>query len=148
MLKQLGTISLAQLRRDLGLPEFDEWKELGRTPRGLTTRELRRRYNAEMRGLRTRLRQAARNRARTRLMKAYIKSKHGFVVLHREIPPTVLLVERAYGSRRLACWVQCMPFQPNVKSVQQLVENTKAVALTMRDLLTLYGRVAMAPPTE
>jgi hypothetical protein len=144
MINQLRNITLTQLRSDLGLPEFDEWKGLGRAPKGLEAMELRRRYNAEMKGLRIRLRQAASNRAKRRLMRAFNKSKHGFVVLHKETPSTVLLVEKAYGSRGPACWAQCMPFQPNEMSVQKLVENTKTVALTMRALLTLYGRVPMA----
>jgi hypothetical protein len=81
-------------------------------------------------------------------MRAYILSKHGFVVLHRESPPTVLLVERASGSKGTACWVQCMPFQPNLQTVQQLVRNTKAVAQTMSLLLTLYGRIGAISRAE
>jgi hypothetical protein len=144
--RQLGGMGLEKFRATLGLPTVEEWKVLGRAPANLTAREIRRRYYAELRGLKKRLGQAVANRAMKRLMNTYNKSKHGFVVLHEITPPSVFLIERAYGSRRVACWVQCMPFRPTEQSVAQLVENTRSIAHTMKVLLTLYGRVQMVPP--
>jgi hypothetical protein len=92
------------------------------------------------------MRQAFKNRATKRVMNVYNQCKHGFVVLHGEDPPTAFLIEKAYGRKRTGCWVRCLPFQATEAAARQFYENTKSVALTMRSLLTLYGRVVMTPP--
>jgi hypothetical protein len=72
-------------------------------------------------------------------MNVYNKGKHGFIVLHALNPPTLLMVEKAYGKHRRVCWVQCLPFQATEASVRLLAENTKRTA---QCLATLYGRLA------
>jgi len=148
MLRELRETNLNTFRSSLGLPVFEEWKRLGRSPAGMTRRDLRKRFNDEARGLRKRMIQAVTNRATKRLMNMYNKSKHGFVALHVRSPLTLLMVEKAYGTRRHVCWVQCMPFEIKEASVAQLVDNTKTLALTMRTLLTLWARIQMQPPSS
>ena len=88
--------------------------------------------NAELRGLKTQLLQAVRNRKTKPIMDIYNRSKHGFVVLHQDSPPKVFLIGKAYGSKQGSCWVECIPFQPNEGTVRLLIENTKSIAQVMR----------------
>jgi len=144
--RQLQAMGLGVFRVTLGLPTFEEWRMLGRAPARLRPRELRNMYHAELCGLKKRMRQAMKNRATKRLMNVYNKCKHGFVVLHGENPPTAWLIERAYGRQRTTCWVQCFPFVVNEAATRSFFENTRTVAMTMRTLLTLFGRIEMVPP--
>jgi hypothetical protein len=146
MLRELRDTNLSEFRGSLGLPAFEEWKELGRAPAGLKPKELRKRFNDESRALRKRMIQGVTNRATKRLMNMYNKSKHGFVALHSRSPLTLLMVEKAYGTKRSWCWIQCMPFEIKEASVKQLADNTKTLALTMRALLSLWARTEMQPP--
>lgn len=145
-LRDLARMSLKDFRLALELPTFEEWRSLGRAPISLGPRELRGRYNAELGGLKKRMRQAFKNRATKRLMNAYNHCKHGFVALHHGNPPPAFLVEKAYGRKLTGCWIKCLPFSATETAVRQCFENTKSVALCMRALLTLWGRIKMSPP--
>lgn len=144
--KQIKAIGVEKFRASLGLPAFEEWLTLDRAPIGASRGQKRRHYNKELTWLRSHMLQAFKNRANKRLMNVYNKSKHGFITLHVGNPPTALLVEKAYGKGRKTCWVQCLPFQGTEAAAKQFFSNTKEVALTMRALLTLYGRIQMQPP--
>jgi hypothetical protein len=145
MRRQLREMSLSRFQRELGLPTFEEWLKLDRAPAGATRRQKRVRYFRELREIKRRLWQAVRNRSLSRLMSAYNKVKHGFVVLP-EGNDTILLVEKVSSVGKRTSSAQVMPFKVTEQSVKTLVENTKRLALTIRQLLFLYARTEMILP--
>jgi hypothetical protein len=147
MRRQLRTMSLGAFQRELGLPRFEEWLALDRAPAGSTRQKQRSHYFRELLAIKTQLWQAVRNRALSRIMSAYNKVKHGFVVLP-DGTETILLVEKAESVGKRTSSVQVMPFKITETSVQTLVDNTKQLALTVRQLLLLYTRTEMIPPTS
>lgn len=146
--KQISAMSRKRFQESLGLPTFEEWESLDRAPAGSTRAQRRQHYNREIDWLRKHMLQAFKNRANKRLMNVYNKAKHGFVALHGGNPPTAFLVERAYGKGQRACWVQCLPFEGTELAAKTFFSNTKEVALALRMLLTLYGRIEMQPPPK
>ncbi|MEK6813438.1 MAG: hypothetical protein AABY65_01740 [Nitrospirota bacterium] len=139
MIRELKEASIERFRATLGLPDFEEWSRLWgsqKRPR----REERMRYYKELRSLKKRILQAAQNRSVSRLMASYNKTKHGFAVLDEDGTNNVFLVERAKSLGRRTSSIQAIPFSVADSSVEQLVENTKNVALTSRLLLQLYAR--------
>ncbi len=145
MRRQLRTMSLGTFQRELGLPTFEEWLKLDRAPVGSTRRQQRAHYFKELRAIKRRLWQAVRNRALSRIMSAYNKVKHGFVVLP-DGTETILLVEKAKSVGKRTSSVQVMPFKVTDSSVKTFVDNTKQLAMTVRQLLFLYARTEMIPP--
>jgi hypothetical protein len=135
-----------RFRETLGLPTFEEWEGLDRVPVGASKAQRRRHHNHELDWLRKHILQAFKNRANKRLMNVYNKAKHGFVALHGGNPLTAFLIEKAYGGGKNSCWVQCLPFEGTEAAAKQCFANTREVALALRMLLTLYGRVPMQPP--
>jgi len=147
MRRQLRTMSLGAFQKELGLPPFEEWLELNLTATGSTRQQQRSRYFGELRGIKKRLWQAVRNRALSRVMSAYNKVKHGFVVLP-DGTGTILLVEKAKSIGKRTSSVQVMPFKVTDASVEKFVDNTKNITLTVRHLLLLYTRTETAPPAS
>jgi hypothetical protein len=145
MRRQLRMLSPTCFQRELGLPTFDEWLTLDRAPAASTPRKKRAQYFRELREIKRRLWQAVRNRSLSRTMSAYNKVKHGFVVLP-EGADTILLVEKAISVGKNTSSVQVMPFKVTEQSVKMFVDNTKRLALTVRQLLFLYTRTEMIPP--
>jgi hypothetical protein len=147
MRRQLRTMSLTRFQAELGLPTFAEWLPLDRAPKGSTRRQQRAHYFQELREIKKRLWQAVQNRALTRIMSAYNKVKHGFVVLPAG-GNTIYLVEKVKSIGKATSSVQVMPFRVTEASARQLVENTRRMALTVRQLLFLYTRTEMLPPAD
>lgn len=142
MARELRAASLKRFQSILGLPDFQQWSRVWGSGRK-SLRQERRMYSQQLRSLKKQMLQAARNRSSRRLMAAYNKTKHGFVVLDEPGKGIVFLIEKARNLSRRTSWVQAMPFAVTERSVEQLTENTKNTALTSRQLLQLYIRQAV-----
>jgi hypothetical protein len=139
LLEELRRISVKRLQMRFGIPTFEAFYAALNRDLGRSRRELRKEYYAEMRGVVGMIRQALRNRAVHRLVQAFNKTKHGFLVFHQADSDRALVVYDCKNSGCDSSLVEAMSVKATIDSVRKFHQNTMAIAKIMRALLQLYS---------
>lgn len=140
ILVELEGMDVERFQRELGMPSYDELLASACGKALPTIRASRERYDAYILEQITWMRDALANKRRKDLHRAYMKLKHGSIVLADSEDRDVLMVQDTHPCESATCFADVMPLDTTEEFAAVLAEETEKVGWTVIHLLALYLR--------